>query len=74
DVRGQRVDIWINHKEGVRNITVVLSIIIVSFSFLLASCKTTNVTSATDGAVEFDLPAKTNSENSVSIEVTTPPD
>ncbi|GFP19972.1 hypothetical protein HKBW3S03_01476 [Candidatus Hakubella thermalkaliphila] len=60
--------------KRVRNITVVLSIIIVSFSFLLASCKTTNVTSATDGAVEFDLPAKTNSENSVSIEVTTPPD
>ncbi|GFP26845.1 hypothetical protein HKBW3S43_00875 [Candidatus Hakubella thermalkaliphila] len=62
------------NMKRVRNITVVLSIIIVSFSFLLASCKTTNVTSATDDIVEFDLPAKTNSENSVSIEVTTPPD
>lgn len=57
------------NMKRLRNITVVLSIIIVSFSFLLASCKTTNVTSATDDIVEFDLPAKTNSENSVSIEV-----
>lgn len=52
-----------------RNITVVLSIMIVSFSFFLASCKTTNVTPVTDATAEFDLPAKTNSENSVSIEV-----
>lgn len=60
---------WKYNMSRVRNVAVVLSIIIVSFSFLLASCKTADVTAVADDAVEFDLPAKINNENFVAIEV-----
>lgn len=58
------------NMKTVRNITVILSIIIVSFSFFLVSFKTSNPTPLTDSSVvEFDLPAKINDENFVSVEI-----
>ncbi len=59
-----------NYKmKTVRNIVVILSILIVSFSFFLASFKTTNLAAVTDDVVQLDLPAKINDENFVSIEI-----
>ncbi len=55
--------------KRVRNIVGILSIAIVSFSFFLVSLETTNLAAVTDDVVQFDLSAKINSENSVSIEV-----
>lgn len=58
-----------NYKmKRVRNAIGILSIVIVSFSFFLASLETVNFAAVTDDVVEFDLSAKINSENSVSIE------
>lgn len=62
--------IFNNNMKTVRNVTVILSIIIVSFSFFLVSFKTTNPTALADSNVtEFDLPAKINDENFVSVEI-----
>ena len=55
--------------KRVRNIVGILSIVIVSFSFFLISLETTNLAAVTDDVVQFDLWAKINSENFVSIEV-----
>ena len=56
--------------KTIRNIVIVLSVVIISFSFLSAAFKTTDtdITKATNDIVGFDLPAKENDENGVSIE------
>ncbi len=59
-----------NYKmKTVRNIVVILSIAIVSFSFFLASFETANLVAAADDVIELDLSTKINSENFVSIEI-----
>lgn len=59
-----------NYKmKRVRNVVGILSIVIVSFSFFLASLETTNLAAVADDGVELDLSAKINSENFVSIEI-----
>ncbi len=55
--------------KRVRSIVGILSIIIVSSSFFLVSSETTNLAAVTDDVAEFDLSAKINSENLVSITV-----
>ncbi len=54
--------------KRVRNVVGILSIVIVSFSFFLVSLETANLAAVTDDVVGFDLSAKINSENLVSIE------
>ncbi|MGQ9629077.1 MAG: hypothetical protein ACUVXI_02025 [bacterium] len=56
------------NMKAVRNVTVLLSIVVVPLSFLLVSFKTTSLTAVADD-IKFDLPAKVNDENSLSIEV-----
>ncbi len=55
--------------KTVRNIVVILSIAIVSFSFFLASFETANLVAVADDVIELDLSTKINSENFVSIEI-----
>jgi hypothetical protein len=59
-----------NYKmKRVRNAVGILSIVIVSFSFFLASLETANLVAVADDVIELDLSTEINSENFVSIEI-----